>query len=212
MRQPLLCYEHHIVTDDVRIYTVERMREIKRIHENRFGGVVTGLRGTVNDATKATVVKVPASLGAYARVNDLDLSKDEEHLRSFRRGLVSFLEIATKLTPDIRTVWSTIIDRGTEHRESVFELTMPELEQVLALPSDALGGLLSVLTRYDLVIVYEDDGREAYSSSVLWVATRPACDDCDQPTPFLSDMRHVARALETPISTLVVDLDWSSFD
>lgn len=215
LRQPenlvILCYEHHIATDDVTIYTVEKMRGIKRAHEARFGGVVTGLRGTVEDATKTTVVKVPDTLVAYARVNHLDLGHEEEHVRDFRRELVSFLDVATKLTPDIRSVWSTIVDRGSEAGESIFELTLPELEQVLALRPEALGGLLSVLTRYDLVQVYDDDGREGYHSSVLWVSTRPTRDERDRPTPFLSDMRHVARALGTPIATLIVDLDWSSF-
>jgi len=216
LRQPenllILCYEHHITTDDVSIYAVERMREIKRVHEARFGGIVSGLRGTVEDATKATVVRVPDSLAAYARVNDLHESADQAHLQSFRSELVAFLEVATKLTPDIRTVLSVVIDRGDEDGESVFELTLPELEQVLAITPDALGGLLSVLTRYDLVQIYDDEEREGYHSSVLWVATRPTKDERGRPTPFLSDMRHVARKLGTPIATLVVDLDWSSFD
>ncbi len=215
LRQPenlvILCYEHHIASDDATIYTVERMREIKRAHEARFGGVVTGLRGSVEDATKATAVKVPETLDAYARANDLDVAGDAEHLQSFRRELVSFLNIATRLTPDIRTVWSAIVDRGTESGESVFEVTLPELEQVLNLRANELGDLLSVLTRYELVEIFDDESREGYFSSVLWVSTRPTRDDRGQPTPFLSDLRHVARSLGTPIATLVVDLDWSSF-
>lgn len=34
----LMCYEHHKITDDIDVYTVEKLKEIKSSHEQRFAG------------------------------------------------------------------------------------------------------------------------------------------------------------------------------
>ena len=215
LRQPenllILCYAHHRETDDEAIFTVARMREMKATHERRFGGVVSGLRAELTDLTAGAVVRFPSTLAAYARINEFDLTDDADVIESVRSELVALIDRLSALTPDLRSVYSLVIERGTPDGDSVFEVTTTELEQILALSAAQLGELLGVLTRHEFVYVEPND-REGYYDSVVWVTTRAPRDSQRFASPILSDVRHVASELDVPVGRLIVDLDWSALD
>ncbi|MFE5788382.1 hypothetical protein JXX30_00410 [Rhodococcus erythropolis] len=207
----VLCGEHHITTDDVSVYTVEVMRDMKAAHENRFGGLISGLRSEISDLTKGTVVRMPVTLSAYARLFGLSESADSASLDGARKDFIAFGELLAQLTPDIRTVYSTIIDRGTEDGENVFEITVAELEEALNLDERRLGNLLGILTRHNLVNVGADEDREGYYAGVVWATTnmRPGG---TLTAPILSEVKYMASELGVSVGTLIVDLDWRSLD
>ena len=215
LRQPenllILCYEHHVTTDDESIFTVQRMRDMKEVHEKRFGGVISGLRAELSDLTAGTIVRFPSTLTSYARVNDFDIDADAGFLADVRQELLALIDRLTVLTPDLRSVFSLVIERGTPTGDSLFEATTTELEQVLGLTTPQLGQLLGVLTRHELLHVGPEE-REGYYDSVVWVTTRAPRDSQRFASPILSDIRHVAEQLGVSVRRLLVDLDWSPFD
>jgi hypothetical protein len=44
-----LCYEHHVLTNDEAMYTVEKLREIKANHEKRFSGIPSQMLNSIVD-------------------------------------------------------------------------------------------------------------------------------------------------------------------
>lgn len=64
----LLCYEHHKETDDEKVYTVERLREIKKAHEDQF-------RQNQYEISQAILENVLSDL--HSQLGNLyDISKD----------------------------------------------------------------------------------------------------------------------------------------
>lgn len=44
----LMCYEHHVVTNDTNKYDVEAMREIKKTHEEKYSNIVEKIQKSAN--------------------------------------------------------------------------------------------------------------------------------------------------------------------
>jgi hypothetical protein len=81
----LMCHEHHVETNDVGEFPVERLRRIKREHEARFAGqpvahedkldeVVNDIvESAITDLTERTVLHMPETLAGYNAVLDAQL-------------------------------------------------------------------------------------------------------------------------------------------
>jgi hypothetical protein len=59
----LLCYRHHVVTNDTRLYTVERLREIKSAHERQYSGKTFAPDDRVISAIAADMERYWAKVG-----------------------------------------------------------------------------------------------------------------------------------------------------
>lgn len=207
----ILCYEHHKVTDDETVYTVERMRKMKSAHENRYGGIVTGLRSTVEDVTHGTAVRFPSTFEAYGRLYDWDVVADPSTIEVIRTELIAFIDVLSRLTPDIRSVLCAVMDRGTQVSDNQFEVTAAELKEILDIDEVRLADLLGVLTRYELAHFAEPEYREGYGPNVVWVETNRRA-GLERDNLLLSEIHEVATRLGVRLETLIVDLDWSCFD
>lgn len=53
----LLCHEHHITTDNVELFPVSRMREIKRNHENLYRDTLSKMKTSIKDYSNSTTMK-----------------------------------------------------------------------------------------------------------------------------------------------------------
>lgn len=58
----LMCYDHHVETDDVDKFPVTAMVRIKTEHEKKFSDVVGTMLMTVTDHTTLTTALVPSNL------------------------------------------------------------------------------------------------------------------------------------------------------
>lgn len=203
----VLCYEHHIATDDVSLYPPARMREMKRQHEGRFGGAISGLRASVQDETKGTVIRPPANLGRLYDDKTLDDADRANAILDIKGALVKLAE----LPPDARSVLATILERGdpTGYGES-FEMTTGELRRVLAISDKELGELNNLLTRRGYIWV-DPEPREGYHSSDSWISTLGTVPGSEAGTFFL-EIRSAQVSLGISPTTLLVDLDWRGLD
>ena len=64
----LLCYEHHVATNNVQAYPVERLREMKALHEAKFSDVAEKMRVSIQDHTKKDKVRSPQTLHRFMTV------------------------------------------------------------------------------------------------------------------------------------------------
>lgn len=89
----LLCYDHHVVTNDVAAYSVARMRQMKADHERRFASPERAMLAQMTDWTRADDATFPTSLEAIDRVCGWDLNPEQraqvvEDITPFIKDLV----------------------------------------------------------------------------------------------------------------------------
>ena len=170
----LLCHEHHVETDDVDEFTVERMRQIKTDHEARFAGpppmsdevleraVQDIMAASIEDQTDRVVLHLPQTLASFSEVMG-HTNTDEE-----RRGTIEMLQptlrALRRLPVDTRAVFAILADR-TPAGDSV-GLPVHEIELATGTAPDGLAPHIEMLERYRLAALEEEwlDDRPSYWS------------------------------------------------
>jgi len=111
----LLCYEHHVTTNDVSIYDVESLKNIKRNHESLFSEdlVVDKMLLSLKDYTRGNSFKKVSNLKNLFKTiwgDDCNMGKDEsdDAIKSFNSAISKYL----KLTPYSRKVFACGIARS----------------------------------------------------------------------------------------------------
>jgi len=64
----LMCYDHHVETDDVVRFPVEALWKLKMVHESKFSDVVETMLDTVRDLTELVSASFPKNLNKMNRV------------------------------------------------------------------------------------------------------------------------------------------------
>ncbi len=205
----LLCNAHHIATDDVSVWTVEKMRAMKTAHENRFGGVVAGLRAQVEDQTTATVVRPPKNLGKLHEAIGLNLEPEElaKQVQLYAQALERF----ARLPPDALSVIATSLAHGKSDsaRPERYEVTVGMLKQVLGVESATLDALLNILVLQDYAWL-EGEHRDGYRPE-LWLTLKGGVPGTDAEMLW-ADVGAAIERLGASAVTLLVDLDWRQID
>jgi hypothetical protein len=73
----LLCYPHHITTDDTAAFPVEKLRSMKADHEGRFSDPARAMLAEMKDWTEVDEPSLPANLEGLNRALDWGLTAAE---------------------------------------------------------------------------------------------------------------------------------------
>lgn len=105
----LLCYEHHIETDDVEAFPVERMQSIKKAHEQTYGDVANKLFSTIGDITELQGYQYCTTIKSFYKVMEWEYNKveAEENAKVFNK-LVDDLR---DLYPETRAIFKIMLRR-----------------------------------------------------------------------------------------------------
>lgn len=193
----LMCHQHHVETDDVSIWTVEKMRELKAAHERQFEEAVERItEAAIHDITAAAVVHEPKTLTRFEA--NMDWRNTPEELEGTLHEMVlPMLARLVKLPPDLRAVLLLIVERGEDHGEDL-GLTTYKLEQVTGKGAEDLWPLLHTLQRDGFVGVDEEpdyDGARWIETRTLngfefWRYLKLYCERTGlEPRAFLIDLR-----------------------
>ena len=193
----LLCYPHHVATDDEAIYDIDAMRTMKANHEARFAGVEERiLAGALVDLTTEVDRHYPENLRRMDAVFGWGL--DEAEQVGSAEVLRSLVDRLAEIPPDTRSVLSTIVKRG---RHSLGTLTVParEVASVLGIGARELHEHMAILQRYRLAGEDEDEGVSTLVTFKpdyfldgwdFWVELRTVCERLDLPLDaFINDLR-----------------------
>ncbi|MFA5507081.1 MAG: hypothetical protein WC423_16750 [Vulcanimicrobiota bacterium] len=127
----LLCYHHHVVTNDVGSFPVSRMRQMKADHELRFARVDEKLLGRASreilDEEQKTRFSPAVTLAGF-----LGEECEDEYARETRKQLDKFFDKLRRIPRLTRQVFVVMVKRS--RRGPGFfsrEVTWPELRQVL---------------------------------------------------------------------------------
>jgi hypothetical protein len=124
-----MCHKHHVETDDVSIWTVEKMRELKAAHEGQFEEAVEQItQAAIHDITKEIVTYEPLTL---ARLNTAaGWSNSPAELQgTLEHNVLPLLARLGKLVPDLRAILLIIVEHGEDRGEDV-GITTFALEQI----------------------------------------------------------------------------------
>jgi hypothetical protein len=194
----LLCHRHHVETDDVDRYPVERLREMKREHEQRFSDALEQMRASVSDETWANVAQGPTSL---AGMNDvLGWDQDADELRGAIDALEPMLESLRHTPRAARDVLVIALQRGEPTVEGV-RVPLHELRQVTGLSKRTLTEYVQTLERYGLAGFFED------FDNILFVETRTV-----DGWPFWKDLIAYCKATGAELDAFVIDLQFDLLD
>lgn len=205
----LMCYRHHIETDDVNVYSTKRLREIKTEHEKRYSEGVRRLIASVIDYTTSSTITPPANLRAFHNYHGWANFTEEET----EGNIVAVTQLAQRLqalSRPAREMLALILRRGREvsrgRGEVDYGVLLQEIEDVTGMqPHEILARVGQLCGRGLAYIEDEDwqfdgfvgpfvrtDGAEEYPT---WYQLRAYCD-----------------ANEIAIAKLVVDLRFDTLD
>lgn len=170
----VLCYPHHKITDDVNEYPVERMRQIKRDHEQRYLNGLDRLVNSVRDWTDDNTVTPATNLAGYLKHIRVSLTADE--LVTELAGVMEFAELLRGLTHPARKTLMLILNRGRllsiGHGRGEYAVLLQEIEDASAMSRDEVLARVQQLedrrlvwTEFDESGFYEFGGPFAVASS-----------------------------------------------
>ncbi len=187
----LMCHDHHKVTDNVDLYKVKRMKEIKILHEAKFSNIEQIMVDKVFDLASNNDIKLPKNLGRL----DIALSstRTEEEIQSF----IKYLEDLSTLTQETMTILVMIIDHSFTRMNDLLTHTS-ELEIHANIPHSVLKKHTDILERKKIIWIDVDD--DNISSFVI---------DGDS---FLNDIVSFSKIAGEPLTSLLVNFDFNLFE
>lgn len=207
----LMCYDHHIKTNDVVAYPVDRLRKIKADHELRFTDPARTILGTLKDWTAATDPTLPLNLERVFRETVANLTPAER--ASSVHEMTKYIGRFRDIPVEVRQFLGAVAERAykMKHRGAVdrhgaegtlinaadlrlaFRWSQDEFEERVAwLETYRLGG-------FDFMSVGLDD--------VAAVCIR----DIDG-WPIWMDIAEVCARDGIPMETFSVDMDFACLD
>jgi hypothetical protein len=190
----LMCHEHHVTTDDVDEFPVERMRKIKRAHEAKYSGVVEKIEAGFKDMTK-TILATPAqSLGRMNTV--LKLHSDPAELRAMAKELRATTEKLRKVPIRTRQILEIILDRGEEADRGEIRVPYPDVLHAVECSERDFKTQIQLLEHHGFVWVDDYASPEAIVLSPisdewsLWLELKLFCSEAGVDlASFLVDLR-----------------------
>ncbi|MGH0567681.1 hypothetical protein CN394_27620 [Bacillus anthracis] len=157
----LLCYEHHIETNDVKEYTVKRLKKMKKNHEKTYGDVANKLFSSISDKTENQEYTYCETLKNYEKVLDLALDKEVRlEILDECRGLVDKLRL---LSPNTLKLFRIMLKRSEDDM-----INLDEIQEVTGLNDRDMVKYVKILFKKDLITEPEGDEYGTAISSFVW--------------------------------------------
>lgn len=195
----LMCYPHHVATNDVDKYPVTAMVRIKTEHEKKFSDVV-GSMLSVTDHTTLTKASVPTNLNRLAAVLKWKLS-EEEH----EEVLTEFTEIIDNLSNvpiPSREFFLILVRRGEDGRFNAdLQCSVGVIKQATGLNNDELRECFGILDNAGFTF---DNDRDDMGVQQVGIAKAPS------DWTLWSDLRKFCKKQDIDLAVMIVNLDFSS--
>lgn len=205
-RQPsnlvLMCYDHHVETDDVSKFPVDRMKRIKEEHEKLFSDVIGSMLKTVTDHTTLAEPVFSKNLRRMNRV--LNWNNSEEELVDALKDLKSVTKKLAKIPIPSRELFLVVVNRCKNSRfGEALEVSVPDIQQATGLSKYNLREFISILDTHGFIF---DNGTNDFGVEMIGVASPKSG------WPLWADIKCFCKKEKTDIAQLVVNLDFSVLD
>ncbi|KEZ64708.1 hypothetical protein AAY86_10595 [Pseudomonas amygdali pv. tabaci str. ATCC 11528] len=198
----LMCYEHHIETNKVDLYSVAAMKKMKKDHEALFSDVIGVMLFEVFDHTKLSNPLVPSTLQKINRVSGWGLTQGElnENLEELKKMIGGL----SKIPEPSRKLFLILVERGEKDEfgtELVVEVS--EIQQVTGLGKEELRSCFAILDKKGFT---QDNGKTEFGIESVSVSTLRSgwC--------VWLDIKEFCMSQNTPLEDFIINLDFSSLD
>ncbi|MDB5070436.1 MAG: hypothetical protein JWM87_1547 [Candidatus Eremiobacteraeota bacterium] len=190
----LMCYEHHVATDDVEAYPTEFLREMKLRHEAAYADADKKLAGTFTDLTQAQELVLPRTYAKMREVwdlGDLDVGKAYE----------DYARLLQQVTPAARELL-LVISRRSELGPARYS----EIRAVTGSGDEEIVETMRLLEKHKLASVSDDE--DLAVDPVLRPYWRKGWLEDD----VLAQLKDFAERSGRPIDDIVVHLRFDLLD
>ncbi len=153
----LMCHAHHVITNDVVVYPVERMRSLKSDHERRFASPGSVILETLRDWTEASQPTRAATLGRLNVVLGWNMSQEElarsvaeldGHIDRLQNVPVEARGFLAAVTKRAMKMESTRVVRSMGHGGTA--ILVSDLRDALRMSEASIGERANELDSYNL--------------------------------------------------------------
>lgn len=205
-RQPsnlvLMCYDHHVETDDVSKFSVARMKRIKEEHERLFSDVVGSMLKTVTDHTTLTEPVFAINLRKINRV--LKWKNSEDELKDAIKELKAETKKLATIPIPSRELFLVVVKRSQDGCfGAALEVSVPEIQQATGLSTNELRECFSILDTHGFTF---DNDKNDFGVQMVGVASQKSG------WPLWADLKSFCTKEGIDIAQIVVSLDFSVLD
>jgi hypothetical protein len=162
----LLCYPHHVETDDVAKYSVEALRTMKRDHESRFVRGITSMIETFTDTTREYKPKLAATLeGVFPDF-------DDEQVAGTLPEINRLAEVLSRVSVPARELFEIIVFRAKRFHKEMLVVLFSDLVDVTGMSEELVAERVEQLGLHNLASFDEPDYYDL-SGVVVSVSGRP---------------------------------------
>lgn len=198
----LMCHHHHVVTDDVCIYTVEKLKEMKRNHEMKYSGIIGQMMNSITDYGMSLEYTPCCNCRKISRILDWGLT-DEEN-RENAAVLDKHLQKLLDLPIETRRLLGIMVMRSYWNRHDCI-VPIHEVERATGLKPENIIQNVEILERRGIISEIEVEEEKGIPSCILYP-------DFESSFPYWNDIREFVKKTGTPIERICCDLDFSVFD
>lgn len=198
----LMCYEHHVVTNDVAKYPVSELKRMKKEHEDKFSSVIQKMRNSVIDYG---IVNQHVKVLNCKRLSDVIgfSCTDEENLENAKvlNGLIDKL---MDLPIETRYLLAIMVARSFDDMLRGCMVPLHEIKAATGKDASFIMNHIEILNRRG--VISEPDTDE-YG--------RPFCNlygDFNSGWNYWGNIRDYCKMIGEPITKICVELQFSVFD
>lgn len=198
----LMCYEHHIETNDVEEYPVDRMFRIKKEHEKMFLDVVGSMLLTVTDHTTLSEPNYSKNLRRLDRI--MKWKCTEEELSECVSEVNNLAKKLSKIPVPTRELFLVIVNRsrmGSYGAE--LDVSIPDVQQSTSLSTQELRDCFSILE--SSCFTYDND-KDDFGVQLVGISA------LESGWPIWSDIKMFCEKTKTDVAQIILNLDFSMFD
>ncbi|MBY7740128.1 hypothetical protein [Paenibacillus polymyxa] len=193
----LMCYEHHIVTNDVSNYTVKKLKNIKKNHEEKYLSAVNNILNSVTDKTKSNKFTYANSCTKLVNAWGWNLSVEEQ------KALVDDLNETlnnslNKLPQETRELLVVMIERCREQK-----VYLHEISKVTGISLSKMKEDIDLLIRYKIIDEPESDDYSNYYITFKLIKKE---------WEFWDDLNDTCNNCNISLEELIIGLDFSLLD
>ena len=199
----LMCYEHHVVTNDVVKYPVSELKRMKREHESKFSNVVENIRnsvidyGIVNQCSKVVTCKKLSDVMGFG-------CTDEENLENAKvlNGLINKL---MDVPVETRSLLAIMVERSFD--DMLLGACVVPLHEIQAATRKDPSFILNHIEILNRRGVISEPDTDEYG--------RPFCilyGDFNSGWNYWGNIRDYCKKTAVPTSKICVELNFSVFD
>jgi len=208
----LMCHAHHKITDDVKTYTVDKLKEMKRKHEARFSSPERAIMEQLKDWTKSAEPTLPKNLNRLQRVlkQQLDEEDRDRQVAELRKYVTRLKKVPIEVREFLRAVAQRTYDMRHENVVVSYGastgIRTSDLKGALKRSDNAIAKRTRELNSYglgDIIEIEDENFRKDYGVRL---------ESLESGWELWMDLARFCERASIGLDSFAIDLDFAQLD